>query len=220
MNLKKYFRYFVFFVLLSFPLTAFSQATKPLASSHIAFSKDGKVKVSYLPLGASPQDLDTYKIETAMLFYAFAMNKLDSAAQKSLMTQVQKGVSSIATDQGLKRGDLIKNNPVIQAYVKNPVEQNLEIKFSEISGKGNQIEILPQAFPVSALAPAVLYFFQDLTNTLPEGGLRLMVLAMGGMNKWYREIGKASDPNSLIQAPVYALNLAVDIVSKISGKKM
>ncbi len=69
------------------------------------------------------------------------------------------------------------------------------------------------------LAPTTLYLIQDNIKTLSESGLRLMVLAMGGMNKWYREVGKASDPNSVSKAPSYALNLAVDIVEKLGGKK-
>ena len=77
----------------------------------------------------------------------------------------------------------------------------------------------PATLDSKFLAPAVLYIFQDQIKALSESGLRLMVLAMGGMNKWYREIGKASDSNSVAKAPAYALNLAVDILEKLSGKK-
>jgi hypothetical protein len=220
MPYKNFFRNIVFLMVLTTPILAIGQSSKSLVQTTISFAKDGSAKVTHQSLKASPDEVSTVKIETAMLFYAYTMNKLDSVGQKALMNQVQSVVTKVATDNGLVRANFLANNPVLQTYKRNPVEQNLQITLSEIKGLGHQIVVTPGSPPAASLSPAVLYLFQDLTNFLPEGGLRLMVLAMGGINKWYREIGQASNPDSIIQAPAYALNLAVDILSKLSGKKI
>jgi hypothetical protein len=98
--------------------------------------------------------------------------------------------------------------------------QGYSLNFSAVPNQGNVLEVKALGENATLLGPSVFYLFQDAVKTLPDNGLRLMVLALGGMNKWYREVGKASDPNSLSQAPVYGLNLAVDIISKFSGQSI
>lgn len=206
-------------MLLTLPGLGQAQAEKTLLVTKVAFGPDGNAKVSYDTKGLTGQAADSNKIETALVFYAFAMNKLDSDSGKALINQVQAAVGKIATEQGMVRAEILKGNPLLKPLQTAPAEQTLELVFTELPGKGNGLELKPETLDSKFLAPAVLYIFQDQIKALSESGLRLMVLAMGGMNKWYREIGQASDAASVAKAPAYALNLAVDILEKLSGKK-
>ena len=199
--------------------TAQAQTAKPLLDTRIIFSKDGKANVQYTTFASSREDADTNKIQSALIFYAIAMNKLSEPERKTLMGQVQASVSKIATEKGLVRADLLQGVSWIKPLKSEPLKDGIQLKFSEISGKSTSLEMIPQDGGAQPLDAAAMYMFQDLTKNLSEPGLRLMVLAMGAMNKWYREIGQASDPQSLAKAPSYALNLAADIVEKLKSAK-
>ena len=206
---------------LAIPQTLRAQAAKPLLDSKIVFAPDGQAKVSYNDYGSKAEALESSKIESALIFYAVAMNRLDLETGKSLMNQIQGAVSKIATEQGMVRADIVKANPILKPVQGAAAEQTVTLAFAELAGKGgHSLEVKPENLEVKYLAPATLYLIQDQVKNLSESGLRLLVLSMGGMNKWYREIGKASDPDSVGKAPSYALNLAVDILQKLSaGKK-
>lgn len=205
---------------LALPQGLLAQAAKPLLDSKILFTPDGQAKVSYNDYGSKGDALESSKIESTLIFYALAMNKADLATSKTLMSQVQGAVGKIATEQGMVRADILKGNPMLKAVQGASAEQSLSLAFAELANKGgHSLEVKPDAIDPKYWAPAALYLIQDQIKNLSESGLRLFVLAMGGMNKWYREIGKASDPESVGKAPSYALNLAVDILQKLSGKK-
>jgi hypothetical protein len=208
---------------LALPQVLQAQAAKPLLDSKLVFAPDGTAKVSYNDYGSKAEALESSKIESTLIFYALAMNKTDADTSKALMNQVQGAVSKIATEQGMVRADIIKGNPMLKAVQGAAAEQTINLAFAELSGKGgHSLELKPENLDSKYLAPATLYLIQDQVKNLSESGVRLLVLSMGGMNKWYREIGKASDPDSVGKAPSYALNLAVDILQKLSagsGKK-
>jgi len=203
----------------SLPLQAEAQAAKTLLDTKIVFGKDGTAQVSYDVHGASPQDTETNKIESSLVFYALAMNKLDPEAATALMNQVQNIVSKVATEQGMVRADVVKGNPLLKPLSAAPVEQTVNLSFASVPGSGHSLEVKPETLDAKLWAAATIYLLQDQVKRLGESGLRLLVLAMGGMNKWYREIGKANDPQSVSKAPSYALNLAVDILQKLGSKK-
>ncbi|HEX5033211.1 MAG TPA: hypothetical protein VFW62_01910, partial [bacterium] len=215
-----YLKLFVFLSTLALPQALQAQAAKPLLDSKIVFAPDGQAKVSYNDYGSKAEALESSKIESTLIFYALTMNKVDLDTGKALMGQVQGAVSKIATEQGMVRADIVKANPMLKPVQGAPAEQSVTLAFAELAGKGgHSLELKPDNLDVKYLAPATLYLIQDQVKNLSESGLRLLVLSMGGMNKWYREIGKASDPESVGKAPSYALNLAVDILQKLSGGK-
>lgn len=218
MNCRLLFKIFPVLLFLALPVPGRAQAEKTLLITKIAFGPDGAAKVGYDTKGNAAQEVESSKIQSALVFYALAMNRLDAESGKALLNQVQAAVGKIATEQGLVRADLLKGNPLLKALQAAPAEQTLDLTFSQV-GKSNAVELKPETVDPKFLAPAVLYLFQDQVKTLSESGVRLMVLAMGGMNKWYREVGKASDADSVAKAPAYALNLAVDILEKLGGKK-
>lgn len=196
-----------------------AQSAKPLLDTKLIFSKDGKANIQYTTYASSREDAETNKIQSALIFYAIAMNKLGDSERKVLMNQVQASVSKIATEKGLVRANLIEGISWIKALKSEPLKEGLQLRFTEIAGKSHSLEMIPADGGGQPLDAAVMYMFQDLTKNLSESGLRLTVLAMGAMNKWYRELGQASDPESLAKAPAYALNLAVDIVEKLQSAK-
>jgi hypothetical protein len=203
---------------LVFPL-ARAQAAKPLLDTILTFSQDGTAKVSHLSYEKAAKNAETDKIESALIFYALVMNKLDDAGRKALLSQVQASVGKIATQNGLVRADLIQGSPLVKPLGQAPNPPSLKIVFAELPAQGHTLEFQPPDTGNLPLAAGVLYFFQDLTRDLSERGLRLMVLAMGGMNKWYREIGQAASPESVSQAPSYGLTVAVEILEKVGGMK-
>ncbi len=195
-----------------------AQTAKPLLDTKIVFSKDGSAQVTYQTFGTSAQDTVGNKIESALVFYAYVMNKLDDATRKALMGEVQASVTKIATEQGMVRADLIRGVPFIKPLSQDPPADGLKISFADLAGKGHSLEVTPVDGGGLPMASAVLYYFQDLVKNLPENGVRLLVLSMGGMNKWYRELGQATDPASVTKAPSYGLNVAVEILQKLSKK--
>jgi hypothetical protein len=166
------------------------------------------------------QDTATNKIQSILMFYAYAMNQIEEGQRSNLLNATQGIVSRVATEGGLQRADILKNNTILTLAKGDAKGQGYQLTFSSVSKEGNTLDVKALGENGTLLGPSVIYLFQDAIKTLPDNGLRLMVLALGGMNKWYREVGKASDPNSLSQAPAYGLNLAVDIISKFSGKNM
>lgn len=193
---------------------------KILLETQIRFSPQGVPQVTFKNHQQSAEDDLSNKIQAALIFYAYIMNQMDSTQSTALLNEVQKVVGWVATDEGLKKPNFVKNHPKLPKPDAALAGQGFDLIFSSVPGRGNRLEVKPLGESMPLAIPAVLGVFQELVNTLPENGLRLMVLAMGGMNKWYRELGKASDPDSVAKAPAYGLNLAVDILAKVSGKNI
>lgn len=205
-------------ILLICPSLAQAQgASKVVLETKIAFTSGGLAKVTQVSK-ASPEDAETNKIMTSMVFYAFVMNKLDVEARKGLINQVQVAVSQVATETGLQRPNILKDNILLKPLAA-ATPQEINLTLSEVTGQGFSLEVKPESIDNSYLTAGVLNLYQDLIQGLPENGLRLMVLAMGGMNKFYRDGADPADPANISKAPAYALNLAVDIIQKVSGQK-
>ena len=193
-------------------------AAKSLLDTKIVFAKEGAPKVTFDSHVSSNTDVETNKIQTALVFYAYTMNRADDNTRKALIGQIKSAVSKVATDEGLVRADLLQGNPLLKSFPNGvPV---FTIIASQNPGQGTAFEVQPPNGDGAQMAEAAIYLFQELVNKLSESGLRLMTIAMGGMNKWYLELGQASDPASISKAPAYALNLAVDILEKLNGKKV
>lgn len=196
------------------------QNIKPLYSAKIVFDSSGKAEVTTQSTRKQSNEVDTDSIQLSLMFYAYAMNRAPESKRNDLLNQAQRIVSAVATEDGLVRADILKNNPLVTGVAKENAGKGFEAVFGAIGGKGNTMNVKPIGDSESVLIPSVFYLFQDTITHLSAGGLRLLALALGGTNKWYREKGQASDPQSISQAPAYGLNLAVDIISKLSGVKI
>ena len=197
-----------------------AQANKPLLTTKVSYGPTPPPQVTFDTHGQTAQDTATNKIQSTLMFYAYVMNQIDEAQRSNLLNEAQNIVTRTATEGGLKRPDILKDNKILAMAKGDTKGQGYNLDFSAVPKEGNVLDVKPLGENATLLGPSVFYVFQDAIKTLPDNGLRLMVLALGGMNKWYREVGKASDPNSLSQAPAYGLNLAVDILSKFSGKNL
>jgi hypothetical protein len=210
--------WFLFVSLFMTPLLSQADTSKPVLNINVVFANEGSAKLSYDIHGATQQDGDSSKIEAAMVLYAVVMNKLDTNARKALINQVQTAVSKVATEQGLVRADIIKDNPLLKPLAQGAAGKQFSVVFSEVAGQGHTLEVNPSEIEATYLTGGLIYLFQDLIQKLPDSGVRFMVLAMGGMNKYYRDGADPSDPASLSKAPSYALNLAADIIQKVSSQ--
>ncbi len=196
-------------------------AENVLLETTIVFNEKGQAKVTFQS-NASKDDTLTNKINSALVLYAYVMHHGPENQRIPLLNQVQRSVQKIATNSGLQRADLITGNSLATVTGKDLANKGLKVYLTKESGKGNSIEVKPLENSQEILLPSVFYMFQDLTNDLSENGLRFMVLAMGGMNKCYREVPgcKGENAESLVKAPSYGLDLAVQIISKVTGAQI
>jgi hypothetical protein len=204
-------------ILLTCPSLAQAQSAKPVLDTRIVYTSGGVAKVGHVSK-SKPEDTETNKIMASMIFYAYVMNKLDADARKVLINQVQVAVSQVATETGLQRPNILKDNILLKPLA-SATPKEVVITLSELSGQGFSLEVKPEALENTYLTAGVLNLYQDLIQQLPESGLRLLVLAMGAMNKFYRDGADPSDPANISKAPAYALNLAVDIITKVSAPR-
>lgn len=203
------------------PQISWGQADlKPQLSTKIVYDASGKPKIEIDDHGQSTNDTATNKIQTSLMFYSYAMNQVPEAKRSAFLNQAQLIVTAVATEQGIKRANILKGNPQVQNIPSGDDGRGYNLTFGALGKKGNSLKVDPIGSAEGLLEASVFYVFQDTINTVPIPGLRLLALALGGTNKWYRELGKASDPNSVSQAPAYGLNLALDIISKLSGTKL
>ncbi len=202
------------------PVASAATGSTKLLDTQILFDKAGKGKVSYQGHDKDAKQVEGSKIESALVFYAYAMNQVPEGQRNPLMNQVQGIVTKVVTTDGLKRADILSGNPLVENVGSDSGDKGFNLLYARETGKGNILEVKPVEGSGTLWGPAVFYYFQDLVQNLSDNGVRLMVIAIGGMNKWYREVGKASDVASVSQAPVYGLNIALDIFSKISGEKI
>lgn len=196
---------------------------KPILKTKILFDAQGKAKISYPTQPTNQQERISSKIESALIFYAYAMNQVEASSRTPLLNQVQKVVSAVATEAGLKRPDILTPNSLAIAKSPKTGENGFDIVFGVLEGSGkssNSLEVKPIGDTQGLLMPAVFNYLQDLVKNLSDSGLRLTVLALGGMNKWYREVGNAANADSVSKAPAYGLTMAVDLLSKITGQKI
>ena len=208
-------------ILLGLPLGSHAEETlKPSLTTKILYNTSGKPKIEVNSHDQTPNDTATNKIQTALTFYSYALNQVPEANQSAVQNQAQLIVTEVATEAGIKRANILSGNPLIQNVPSGEGERGFELVFGTLGTKGNSLKVNPIGKTDGLLVPSIFYLFQETINTVPDNGLRLIALALGGTNKWYREIGKATDPNSVSQAPAYGLNLALDILSKLSGTKL
>lgn len=200
--------------------SAWAQTAKVILDTKIDYGAGTAPKIDFNVQGQSQPETVSNKIQSNLMFYAFAMNQIEDGQRNNLLNQTQSIVTRVATESGLQRPDILKGNPILNLAKGETKGQGYDLVLSNHPGQGNMLDVKAVGTNATLLGPSVFYLFQNSIKTLPDSGLRLMVLALGGMNKWYREMGKASDPNSLSQAPAYGLNLAVDIISKLSGQKI
>lgn len=207
---------FLLVLVLGWTLMPRAYATEKVLGTDLTFSKQGEAKVDYQIYDKSPKDIEVSKIQATLIFYAYVMHQLGEDDRKKLMGQVQSFISRLATEQGLVRANLVKDNPLINHQDSEKITKKIHIAFDRDADKQHTLSVdMPDGGDVLKI-PAVIFLFQDQVNHLPVNALRLMTLAMGGMNKWYREKGTAADPTSVSQAPSYGLNLAVEIIEKLN----
>ncbi len=207
--------------LMGVPMTGQADdAFKPQLTTKVLFDASGKPNIDVNAHGQNPNETATNKIQSALMFYAYAVNQETGAKQSSVISQGQLIVTAVATEDGMKRANILTANPLVKNNPAGEANRGFELSFGSLGTKGNSLKVNPIGNAEGLLVPSVFYVFQETINTVPVNGLRLIALALGGTNKWYREVGKASDPNSVSQAPAYGLNLAVDIISKLSGAKL
>lgn len=151
------------------------------------------------------------------LYYAkilYSLNRGEHA--DNLIGYVQTAVEDVVD------GDLFVRRPSIlleEHKLVEPKTTGITKKYSgELFEKSNKTLIVETHMDMVGegyYAPvSTIMFLQYLINNLPDGDLTGLLFVLGGMNKYYREVGDYSEMRSLTEAPNYGFNVASQIFSK------
>ncbi|MCB1215465.1 MAG: hypothetical protein KDK66_08320 [Deltaproteobacteria bacterium] len=220
-GIKKFFVFLFLFCWIPMSLLAESKETVLLTTS-IDLKQDLAKAIHHEKKDLSEDDFWSYRVQALLMFYAYSMHHLKKEDMRiNLLNEVQKYVGGVATDEGLQRPKLLNKSFFAKKIPKQKFEKPFVLNFLEEKGLGYSLQVEPEESQIDWLPLAVLSLFQETVDQAPPEVLRLLALSTGAINKWYRDPNhQASDPKSLIEAPAYALNLAIDILSKLTGKKL
>lgn len=189
---------------------------KLLGTVTIKFYGEDEASVNYETEVSDKELKESDLMQLFALYYAkmlYNLNRGEHADQ--LIVYIQKAVESVMGKDGVSRVSILATG---QKLVK-PKTNGVTKKYSgELYEKSNQTRIVQthmDAVGEGYYAPvSTVMFLQYLVNNLSEGLLVFLVLVLGGMNKYYREIGDYSSIRSIIEAPNYGFNVASQILSK------
>ncbi|MDX1386916.1 MAG: hypothetical protein R3257_04950, partial [bacterium] len=119
------------------------QNIKPLYTAKILFDASGKAKVTTKTHRQKPDEVATDMIQLSLMYYAYAMNRAPEDKRNDLLNQAQRIVTMVATEGGLVRADILKNNSLIQGVPKDAEGKGFNLTFGAIEGKGNTMDVQP-----------------------------------------------------------------------------
>lgn len=191
---------------------------KLLGTATIKFYGEDEASVEYETEVSDKEQKEGDLMQLFALYYAkmlYNLNRGEHADQ--LIIYIQKAVESIMSKDGVNRASILASG---QKLV-DPKTNGVTKKYSgELYEKSNQTRIVQTHMDMVGegyYAPvSTVMFLQYLIKNLSEGPLMFLVLVLGGMNKYYREVGDYSNMRSIIEAPNYGFNVATQILS--SGK--
>lgn len=194
-----------------------AEALKPALNTKVIFKPDATAKISYQTHGKSKDEIATNKLQTALIFYAYSVKATEAKSRPALLNQSQKIVFQVASEQGLARPNILKNNSLAQVDATKVDGKGFEMIFGALPGKGNTLQVKEIADKSPQLYQfTTFWLFQDQIKNLPDNGLRIMVLALGAMNQWYREnMDKISEPSSIATASSHGLKTALEIMEAV-----
>lgn len=189
---------------------------KLLGTATIKFYGEDEASVEYETEISDKEQKDSDLMQLFTLYYAkmlFNLNRGEHADQ--LIVYIQKAVESVMGKDGVSRASILATG---QKLVEPKNSGSTKTYSGELFEKSNQTRIVQTHMDMVGegyYAPvSTVMFLQYLINNLPEGLLVFLVLVLGGMNKYYREVGDYSNMRSIIEAPNYGFNVASQILSK------
>ena len=191
---------------------------KLLGTAIIKFYGEDEASVEYETEISDKEQKESDSLQLFTLYYAkmlYNLNRGDHADQ--LIVYIQKAVESVMGKEGVNRASILAS----EQKLVEPKTSGVTKKYSgELYEKSNQTRIVQTHMDTVGegyYAPAsTVMFLQYLIKNLSEESLMFLILVLGGMNKYYREVGDYSNMRSIIEAPNYGFNVATQILS--SGK--
>lgn len=199
--------------------TGWSQEVQKQLETKISFESNGSAKITYNKHDKSIDETTTNQLQSALLFYGYGMNALDQEKRMTFLNGTQKIVFQVASEEGLKRADILKGNALAKIDENALKAKGFDLTFGAIANQGNTLEVkeLGEKDP-NVFIPATFWLFQDMIKNMPENGLRFFILALGATNKWYRDNkDKIGEPSSIAAASSHGLKTAAEIMEAVAG---
>lgn len=189
---------------------------KLLGMATINFYGEDQASVEYDTEISDVEQKDSDLVQLFTLYYAKMLYNLNRGEHADrLIAYIQNSVENVMGKGGVSRANILaigqklvepKTSGITKKYsgglYEKPDHTRIAQTHMDAVGEGYYI-------PVSTVM-----FLQYLINNLPDGLLVFLVLTLGSMNKYYREVGDYSNIQSLVEAPNYGFNLASQILSE------
>jgi hypothetical protein len=181
----------------------------------INFYGENEASVEYKTEVLDKEQKESDLMQLFTLYYSkmlYNLNRGQHADQ--LIVYIQKAVESVMNKEGVAQVSILASG---QRLV-DPKICGVTKKYSgELYEKSNQTRIIQthmDAVGEGYYAPvSTVMFLQYLIENFSEKPLIFLVLVLGGMNKYYKEVGDYSNMRSIIEAPNYGLNIATQILN-------
>lgn len=209
---------FQFVALLIFSLFSSSSAqAQPLKvfQANLSIKPGQAIGVSYQAFSESSTEKESYEIQFNLLWYSHVLYQLGDDPQAQILKEkVDAYLKLVATDKGLSRAKLkamplsVSSEKVLSSVLQRIPSQGIVIQFP----------LSPEDVKLFGLA-SVFSVFEKSVSHLSENALRMWVLSLGAMQKWYESKGKWTDQKSTIEAPAHGLTTAATIIENLSKLK-
>jgi hypothetical protein len=188
---------------------------KLVGTVKIKFYGEDEASAEYETDVSDQEQKEMDMIQVFALYYAKMLYNLNRGEHSdALIGYVQKAVSEILPENGLKRPSILSSGQKLVEAKESGVTKTYSGELIEKSNKTRIIQTHMDMVGEGYYAPiSTVMFLQSLIKNLSDGSLFFLTLSLGGMNKYYREQGDYADMKSLIAAPNFGFSLASKILS-------
>jgi len=196
---------------------------KLVGTVRVKFYAEDEASVEYETDVSDQEQKEMDMIQGFALYYAKMLFNLNRGEYSdALIDYIQKAVSEIISDDGLKRPSILASASFLaseQKLVEPKGSDAIKIYSGELFEKSNKTRIIQTHMGVAGenyYAPmSTVMFLQWLVKNLSDGSLGFLTLSLGGMDKYYREQGDYADMKSLIAAPNFGISMAGQMINSL-----
>lgn len=195
----------------------------------IKFYNENEASIEYETKISDEEQKNFDLMQLFALYYAkmlYNLNRGEHADQ--LIIWIQTAIESIMTKSTTKdsiasRINILATGPTELKLVEPKASKHTKKYSAKLFEKSNQTRFITTHMSIGGelyYAPvSTIMFLQYLIDNLPEELLAFLVLVLSGMHKYYKEIDDYYEILSIIEAPNYGFNFALQVFSDIDRRK-